>query len=221
MTPRRPLRAAQLLLAPLLLIIAVGLSACASSASGRHADQTRPPAPAHQVRTTPTRTVVHTFTAYRADGTPVVASARTENGYCWNSSLAASGRTAFRCFSDAAHGSQIFDPCYAPPTPDPTRVLCVNDPWSSGTTLRLTSALPTPVANEAARPWAVQLATGTRCVASTGTVPNVGGVNLSYHCSDGTAAAFASSTATPMTAVYARPDASSLSRTTVAAIWRT
>ena len=62
---------------------------------------------------------------------------------------------------------------------------------------------------------------GTRCVASTGTVPTVGGVNLSYHCAGGLAAAVTSADDGPWTAVDARPDATVLQHTLVAGVWRT
>jgi hypothetical protein len=205
-----------------MLAAGLVLAACGSGAARVRGDETRPPAPAQKIAAVPARTVVHSFTGYRPDGTPTIASTRTAKGYCWNSSLAAVGRTAFRCFTDAG---QILDPCFAPATPDPTSVSCVNDPWSHGTTLRLTRVLPEPVANEAARPWAIELATGVRCVASTGVVPDVSGVNLGYHCSDGTAAALQSVSTPLMTAVYADPDAdpatATLRHTTVAGVWRT
>ena len=218
MTSRRPVRAASVAVALLLLAAGPVLAACGSGAARARGDETRPPAPAHAIAATPARTVVHSFTGYRADGTPTVPSIRTVDGYCWNSSLAAVGRTAFRCFGD---GGQILDPCFAPATPDPTSVSCVNDPWSRGTTLHLTRALPEPVPDGAARPWAIELATGVRCVASTGVVPDVEGVNLGYHCSDGTAAAVQSVGTPLLTAVYAATDATSLRHTTVAAVWRT
>lgn len=208
-------------LSSLLLAVALVLAGCGSSGTAGPRDQTRPPAPAHRIATVPTSTVVHTYTGYGTDGRPAAVSTSTENGYCWNSSLAAVGPTAFRCFSDASSGGRIYDPCFAPATPSPTTVSCVNDPWSTATTLRLTRPLPEPVADGAARPWALQLATGARCVASTGTVPSVGGVNLSYHCSDRTAAALEPATSALLHAVYADPDATVLSSTTVVGVWRT
>ncbi len=213
-----------------LLIAGLVLSACSSSPG----TTSRSTAPA---RTTPglttavpttagpttavTRTVLHTFAAYRSDGRPAVPSTRTQDGYCWDSSLAAAGPTAFRCFSAGGDSGQILDPCFAPATGTPTTVLCVDDPWSRATTLHLTRALPAPVSGEAERPWAIQLADGARCVASTGTVPTVGGVNLSYHCSDRTAAALAQVGTPAWTAVDADPAATTLRHTIVTAAWRT
>ena len=202
-----------------LLVVGSVLTACGSGPTGAASVRSTPTTPG--VASAVARTVVHTFTAYRADGTPTVASARTGSGYCWDSSLAATGLSAFRCFAGAGSSAQILDPCFAPATPHPASVICVQDPWSSATTLHLTRALPTPVADGSSRPWAVELTGGTRCVASTGTVPTVGGVNLSYHCADGTAAALTQTTTALWSAVYADPDATVLHTSTVAGAWRT
>jgi hypothetical protein len=69
------------------------------------------------------------------------------------------------------------------------------------------------------RPWAFQLANGVRCVASTGTVPAVAGVNLAYHCADGADAALGSVSGGRLTAQYATPGATRLAQLTVTTVW--
>jgi hypothetical protein len=58
-----------------------------------------------------------------------------------------------------------------------------------------------------------------RCVASTGTVPAVGGVNLPYHCTDGGDAAVDQPAGTALAAQYAAPRATALTPMRVTTIW--
>ena len=66
------------------------------------------------------------------------------------------------------------------------RLRVLHDPWTSGVRLILTAALPTPDATTRTTPWwALQLSPmAARCVAVTGTVDQVGSVDLRYSCGD-------------------------------------
>jgi hypothetical protein len=165
----------------------------------------------------PHRTVTQTFSAYRADGQLAVMVGDVASGNCWTSSVAAPGTATYRCFA----GNKILDPCFAPPRPTtPAEVACVAAPWSDAVVLHLTSPLPkTPGSTDVVRPWAFRLDNGIRCVASTGTVPAVHGVNLGYHCTDGHAASLRDATAPLVTADYGDPAAQTLQSVTVATIW--
>jgi hypothetical protein len=163
-------------------------------------------------------TVVRTFTAYDGAGRLTVPAAAHRRGHCWSASIAVLAAGAYRCFA----GNTILDPCFAPPqTARPSRVACVADPWSPAVVLHLAKPLPDDAgAKSANRPWAFVLATGIRCVASTGTVPAVGGVNLPYHCSDGTSAALTGRTGALVHASDAAPGAAALSSAAVRVVWR-
>jgi len=133
-------------------------------------------------------TVVSTLVTYRADGSLAVPTVRTLTGSCFTSTVAAApSPKGYRC---VANHSDLFDPCIPPPdVAHPTAVACRADPWSGATVLRLTAALPKPdPSSQVARPWAMQLADGERCVAVTGTVSVAHGVALAYRCADGSGA---------------------------------
>jgi hypothetical protein len=70
------------------------------------------------------------------------------------------------------------------------------------------------------RPWALLLGTGAKCVASSGTVPSVAGVNLPYDCSDGTFAAVGARAGKQLHAFDAAPEAAGLRVVNVRALWR-
>jgi hypothetical protein len=163
-------------------------------------------------------TVVRTFTAYDAAGRLTVPAAAHRRGHCWSASIAVLSAGAYRCFA----GNAILDPCFAPPqTGRPGTVACVADPWSPAVVLRLAKPLPNDAtARSANRPWAFVLASGTRCVASTGTVPALGGVNLPYQCSDGTSAALTDRGGGLLHASDAAPGAAALRRVAVRVVWR-
>jgi len=166
-----------------------------------------------------TGTVAKTFSAYRADGELAVHVGDVSTGNCWTTSIAAPSATAYRCIAD----NSILDPCFAPAHPSsPLEVACVPDPWADATVLRVTGELPTqaPPAERSARPWAFELANGARCVAATGTVPEIQGVNLGYHCRNGADAALDDGSARRATARYAPHGAATLHTVTVSTIWR-
>lgn len=192
------------------LLAVLTLASCADSAR----PQAEAPAPANLVA----HTASHTFTPYGASGTLTVPVQAHRSGRCWSSSIAVPAARAYRCFA----GNTILDPCFAPPhSAKPRSVACVADPWSPAVVLRLTKPLPARTPGPARnRPWALLLATGAKCVASTGTVPSVAGVNLPYQCSDATAAAVGPLTGTQLHAYDAAPTAAGLRVVAVRAMWR-
>ena len=199
----------------LLAIAAVVLAGCAS-----HSNNGAGGAGTSGKVSSPT-TVTRQFHAYRADGGLAVQVGDVARGSCFSTSVAAPGADAYRCFA----GNKILDPCFAPADTSPgqagVQVACVATPWSRALALTLTQPLPKPAGpKEAARPWAFQLGNGARCVASTGTVPAVQGINLGYHCTDGHDAALVDPTASLVTAHYADATKRALDTVTVTTIWR-
>jgi hypothetical protein len=191
----------------LSLILLFVLAGCASDA--------KPPATAGA---TAPGTATVTFHAFTGTGRLAVpAAARPVQGECWTTSIAAPNATAYRCFQ----GNKILDPCFAPAHPTtPAQLACLQTPWSRAVVLSVHGRLP--AAGDGAipaRPWAVQLSNGARCVASTGTVPAVGGVNLGYHCTDGGDAALVATGPSALTARYAAPHATRLATMTVTTVW--
>jgi hypothetical protein len=131
-------------------------------------------------------TVVTKFTPYSAAGALTASVAAHGTGRCWTGSIVVPVAGAYRCLV----GNDIADPCFSPPRPStPVTVACLPDPWSGARVITLTEPLPVgPPIGNAARPWAVQLANGARCVASTGTVATSHGLALDLLCPGGTAA---------------------------------
>ena len=204
--------AARALSAALFVVLtALTAASCATSSRSRAGG----PAPADPPAA---RTTTHTFVPYRSGGTLTVPVRGHRTGRCWSASIAVPGAHAYRCFA----GNAILDPCFAPPhKATPRAVACVADPWSAAVLLRLTKPLPaTPPSGPATRPWAFVLASGARCVASTGTVPSVGGVNLPYSCNDGTAAALIDRPGRVLHAYDAGLRAATLHKVAVRTVWR-
>jgi hypothetical protein len=170
------------------------------------------------VAAAPTRTVVKTFRAYSGNGDLSVQVADVATGSCWTTSIATPVPGAYRCIAQ----DRIYDPCFAPAhAVRPIQVACVPAPWSDAEVLRLAGGLPSgaPLPGTA-RPWAIQLRNGARCVAVTGTVPQVDGVDLGFHCSNGRDAAVVPGAAVLAVAEYGTPGAHALQRVTVTTIWR-
>jgi hypothetical protein len=140
--------------------------------------------------TSPAHTTVETFSPWTAAGrisagTKVLAHVR---GACFAASIAVPLSSAYRC----KVGNQIYDPCLVAPGDKSSSLACAASPWSGVQVLHLTRPLPltstplTPasatVAEATARPWALALANGTRCVVDTGTTPQLGAVSLPFGC---------------------------------------
>jgi hypothetical protein len=162
-------------------------------------------------------TLVKTLHVYRPDGELTVRVADVGFGHCWTMSIAAPTSGAYRCLS----GNAILDPCFrSPKASKPLEVACVADPWSEAKVLQINGALPEPVGKDGPqRPWALELGNGTRCVAATGMVPSVDGVNLGYHCGGGHDAGALDTARSLATAKYAQEGAKALSSVTITTIW--
>jgi hypothetical protein len=199
--------------APLLgfALLALVLAGCASQQHQRSTHSQ--PAGAAKPRVTTTIT----FHAYDSAGQLTIKVGDVARGRCWTTSIAAPVAGAYRCFA----ANQILDPCFAPPTKAPTEVACVANPWADAVVLHLTGALPKSNPSDyIARPWALRLDDGVSCVASTGTVPSVHGIDLGYHCSNGLDAALLDRNASPQTADYGDPATDTLQPVTVTTIWQ-
>lgn len=190
----------------LVLLAGLLLAGCASNA--------RPKATAGA---TAPGTASIQFRPYDGAGQLSVKVADVVRGQCWTTSIAAPNARAYRCFQ----GNKILDPCFAPAHPtNPVQLACLPTPWSRALMLRVNGALPAPSdGNLPPRAWAFELGNGTRCVASTGTVPEVAGTNLGYHCSDGGNAALGGPGGDTLVAQYAAPQATTLTSMTVTTVW--
>jgi hypothetical protein len=163
-------------------------------------------------------TVVTRFTPYSAAGVLTASVAARGTGQCWTGSIVVPVADAYRCLV----GNDIADPCFAPPRPStPLTVACLPDPWSGARVVTLTQPLPVSrLIGNAARPWAVQLANGARCVASTGTVQNVHGVSLDLLCSGETAAGGLDTTKPTWHVQYGPKSGGPLTQVDVTRAWR-
>lgn len=197
----------------LALLPVLVLAACASHGPAQPGGGSQPGGGAQP------RTVIKTFHAYRADGGLTVQVADIAVGHCWTTSIAVPDTAgAYRCLS----ANQILDPCFAPAKPSkPLEVACIADPWSQAQVLRLTGKLPKRgPGGGGARPWALVLDNGARCVAATGMVPEIRGVNLDYHCRNGRDAGALNTNRALGTAAYADQRGQTLKRVPITTIWR-
>jgi len=191
----------------LVAVVIFALAGCASAAK-HHAATAGAAAPG--------TTTVH-FHPYATGGHLTVGVGDVVRGQCWTTSIAAPSPNAYRCFQ----GNKILDPCFAAPHPaNPLQLACLAAPWSRAVMLQVSGRLPAPASGTTvSRPWALQLSNGVRCVASTGTVPAVAGVNLTYHCADGADAALGGVSGSRLAAQYAPPGANALTNMTVTTVW--
>jgi hypothetical protein len=190
-------------------VAAALLAGCSGSASPAPS-----PAPTSPVAAT---TVSKTFSPYDSAGAQVSATATKASGNCWTSSIALPSTTTFRCFA----GNSILDPCFAPPhVSAPKTVACFADPWSSGVLLTLTAALPKPDPGTRTSPWALELANGAHCVAVTGTVDQVGALNLGYDCGGISEAGLQGAPGSALSVEYRSSAAQPLRPVAVRTAWR-
>jgi hypothetical protein len=168
-----------------VIVVVLGLlvTACASghggsapSGSGRTS---------HIAAAAPVATSTRTFAPFDASGAPSMPVGAHRSGSCFTTSTAVGGTGVYRCFA----GNQILDPCFAPAgARTPKALTCYTAPWSAAVQLTLTAAVPRTVEPLTIdRPWALELAGGVRCIATTGTTAMLEGVALGYRCPDGAA----------------------------------
>ena len=200
-------------------MVAVAILVTACSSPGTSATSASPAAPGPTSQVAAATTVTREFTPYTADGQLAIAVATHLSGSCWTTSIALPSAHTYRCLAD----NQILDPCFAPAAvAKPTSVACFTDPWTSGVELTLSQPLPAADAGTRSMPWAVQLVDGTRCVALTGTVDQVGDLDLEYGCgSTGEAGLVPSAPSSATLQVeYRASDAQPLHQVAVATAWR-
>jgi hypothetical protein len=133
-------------------------------------------------------TVARTYSPFAADGTLLAGlrAAPAYGGTCDSGSFVVSGETAFRCSA----GDVIRDPCFADAassTAERAVVVCVASPWAEDVVrLRVRGELQTVLgAPPDGPPWALQLASGRRCVFLQGARPTIGGRRMTYGCGAG------------------------------------
>lgn len=208
------------LLATVMLLSALVAASCASrTAPAGHPGGTASTGPA--ARPTPTATItttVKTYTPFAAAGHLRIATGHVARGSCFAASAADPIAHAYRCLA----GNELLDPCFADPAVSaPSTVACVADPWSAATVVTLTAKLPTAKPfGDGTRPWALQLDSGLRCTASTGTVPFVDSVALSFRCTGGVYAAVVDPKAATVTVQYGAATATVLKQARVSVMWR-
>lgn len=120
------------------------------------------------------------FAPYDDNGTLVANAPNKTTGSCFSSSITIPIAGVFRCLS----GNTIWDPCFAPAVEtNPLTVACFVDPWTPGTIMSLTKALPTEnLILKNGDPWALELSDSTHCVVLTGALPELGDNVLDYNC---------------------------------------
>lgn len=133
-------------------------------------------------------TKVTKYSPFAADGglRKGLTSTRAFGGTCSTGSFIVSGASAYRCFS----GDVIRDPCYldkAASNADRSVVVCVESPWATAAVrLRVAGRLRhVYAAKPGGPPWAVRLASRSRCLWIAGASALIGGRRISYACGSG------------------------------------
>jgi hypothetical protein len=157
------------------------------------------------------------FAPYDESGHLVGQASQTVSGQCWTSSIAIPIAGVFRCLSH----NTIYDPCFAPAVEtQPLTVTCYADPWSSGTTMTLTKALPTEnLILKNGDPWALELTNAGRCVVQTGALPELNGNTLDYQCTGNDVASLQTSVDGVISVLYG-PASGPLNPVGVGVAWR-
>jgi len=214
--------------APILVAIALFVAGCGSG-SGKTVTQTvsAPPPASRTAATTPTTATAATesriFTPVSLSGTPTIKITKTADGRCWEGSLVAPRREAWRCFL----GNDIEDPCFTAGYED---VICpTGGPWTGeGIEIRLSEPVSSaPNTNESQQPesvnpWALELTDGKRCILASGATSVVDSLRQNYLCLPlGSLSLYGSPKreTTPWTIYSGTASASQLTTTTIRVVW--
>lgn len=160
-------------------------------------------------------TALRTFAPYTTTGRPARSVTAHHRGSCFTSSITVAAARAYRCFA----ANTILDPCVLVPG-SRHDLDCFADPWARPVQLRV-ARLPSPTVSRLRRPWAIELAGGTRCVVTNGTASIVRGVAMGYACqgSSGGTAGLQRTTGTVLHALY-RAEDGAVRTVRVAIAWR-
>ncbi len=180
--------------AALVAVIGVGVAiALGASGSGQVITTTTTTPSTTSSTTSSTSTSTSTTSAAQPTATQIYSpanasgglavSARSAGGSCFGSSNVTTRTDAYRCMS----GNDIYDPCFFV---NQTQVLCpTSGPWTNRGLLLNVGTLPsTPGTQDQGtkgQPWAIQLGSGTNCVAISGATNVIAGQRLGYDCSGG------------------------------------
>jgi hypothetical protein len=213
--------------APILAATALLVTACGSGSS-KTVTQTVSAPPAAGTTTTTTTTAaaateVRIFTPVSPSGAPTIKITKTADGRCWEGSLVAPRREAWRCFL----GNYIEDPCFTAGYED---VVCpTGGPWTGeGVEIRLSEPVSSvPNANESQQPesinpWALELTDGKRCIFASGASGVVDSLRQNYLCLPlGTLSLYGSPKREtgPWTIYSGMVIASQLTTTTIRIVW--
>lgn len=130
------------------------------------------------------RTSIAVFTPWTAHGlSRGLTVAAKAKGTCFAHSSSADRTDAWRCMA----GDDIYDPCFAPPTPRGA-VACAQGPFARSVVLiavnKPLDGKPTLLSHTRPprQPWGLRLANGDTCVFMTGATDVVAGQRLNYAC---------------------------------------
>jgi hypothetical protein len=160
-------------------------SGAASGSPTPSGSTTAPAAPLASPAATPARTQVDTIAPWDSQGrlNAGVTVAGTAEGSCFTTAESTSRTDAFRCNG----GNSLYDPCFAPLTPDPTAVMCLGTSPTKLYRLTLTQPLPDvpPVADPSpVEPLIIILTSGVSCGMVTGGTTDQAGQRLNYECAN-------------------------------------
>jgi hypothetical protein len=213
--------------ASLLAATALLVTACGSGGTKTVTQTVSAPPAAGTLATTTTTaaaaTEVRIFTPVSPSATPMIKITKTADGRCWEGSLVAPRREAWRCFL----GNYIEDPCFTAGYED---VICpTGGPWTGeGVEIRLSEPVSSiPKANESQQPesinpWALELTDGKRCIFASGATSVVDSLRQNYLCPPlGTIWLYGSPKreTAPWTIYSATSSVSQLTATTIRIVW--
>jgi predicted Ser/Thr protein kinase len=169
-------------LAALLAVAGVAVGVVLAVSSGGSSTTTGTAATGTSPLVTPQPTQAKIYSPTNANGDLAVTVTSRVTGTCFSTSNIVERPDAYRC----SVGNTLYDPCFAVGA---TAALCpAGGPWSnSGILVRAAppSGPQNPDQGTKGPPWAVELASGPRCLELSGAVQVVAGQPLRYGCGGG------------------------------------